>query len=74
MKIGLDIMSGEKVPLSNIKGAINYLNNQISKDDVIFLYGNENILKVPSLELQFKFHSDGHGLFPGISENDGNGV
>ena len=45
MKIGLDIMSGDKGPLSNIKGAIRYIKNQLSKDNVIFLYGNENIFK-----------------------------
>ena len=45
MKIGLDIMSGDNGPLSNIKGAINFLNNPKSKDTNIILYGNENIYK-----------------------------
>ena len=46
MKIGLDIMSGDKGPLSNIKGAINYLNNPKSKNNIVYLYGNENIFKL----------------------------
>ena len=45
MKIGLDIMSGDNGPLSNIKGAINYINNSISKNNTVVLYGNENIYK-----------------------------
>ena len=45
MKIGLDIMSGDNAPLSNIKGAIRYIRNSKSKDNCIILYGNENILK-----------------------------
>ena len=45
MKIGLDIMSGDNAPLSNIKGAIRYINNSASKNNNIILYGNENILK-----------------------------
>ena len=45
MKIGLDIMSGDNAPLSNINGAIKYANNPLSKDNEIILYGNENIIK-----------------------------
>ncbi len=45
MKIGLDIMSGDNAPLSNINGAINYINNPLSKNNTIILYGNENIIK-----------------------------
>ena len=45
MKIALDIMSGDKNPLSNIKGAIQYVKNPLSKSNTIFLYGNENIFK-----------------------------
>jgi len=45
MKIGLDIMSGDNAPLSNIKGAIKYINNPTSKNNTIILYGNENIIK-----------------------------
>jgi len=44
MKIGLDIMSGDNAPLSNINGAIRYIQNSKSKDNCIVLYGNENIL------------------------------
>ncbi len=46
MKIGLDIMSGDKGPLSNIKGAINYLNNPKSKDNIVVLYGNDNTYSI----------------------------
>ena len=45
MKIGLDIMSGDNGPLSNIKGAISYINNPKSKNTQVILYGNENIYK-----------------------------
>tara|TARA_B110000438_G_C15777618_1_gene634789 strand:- start:179 stop:1189 length:1011 start_codon:yes stop_codon:yes gene_type:complete len=45
MNIALDIMSGDHGPLSNIKGAIKYIKNPLSKDNIIFLYGNENIFK-----------------------------
>ena len=45
MKIGLDIMSGDNAPLSNINGAIRYINNPKSNKNKIILYGNENILK-----------------------------
>ena len=45
MKIGLDIMSGDNGPLSNIKGAINYINNPKSNHNNVILYGNENIYK-----------------------------
>ena len=45
MKIGLDIMSGDNAPLSNINGAIKYIDNPLSKDNEIILYGNENIIK-----------------------------
>ena len=45
MKIGLDIMSGDNAPLSNINGAIRYIQNPKSKNNKIVLYGNENILK-----------------------------
>ena len=45
MKIGLDIMSGDNAPLSNINGAIRYVKNPLSKNNKIVLYGNENILK-----------------------------
>ena len=45
MNIALDIMSGDRGPLSNIKGAIQYVNNPLSKDNNIFLYGSENIFK-----------------------------
>ena len=45
MKIGLDIMSGDNAPLSNINGAIRYIRNPKSKNNEIVLYGNENILK-----------------------------
>ena len=45
MKIGLDIMSGDNAPLSNINGAIKYVNNPLSKNNEIILYGNENIIK-----------------------------
>ena len=38
-------MSGDNGPLSNIKGAINYINNPISKKNIVVLYGNENIYK-----------------------------
>jgi len=45
MKIGLDIMSGDNAPLSNINGAINYIKNPLSRNNNIILYGNENIIK-----------------------------
>ena len=45
MKIGLDIMSGDNAPLSNINGAIRYVKNSISKDNTLVLYGSENIIK-----------------------------
>ena len=45
MKIALDIMSGDKGPLSNLKAAINYIKDPSSKENEIFLYGNENIFK-----------------------------
>ncbi|MDC1050830.1 phosphate acyltransferase PlsX [Candidatus Marinimicrobia bacterium] len=45
MKIGLDIMSGDNAPLSNINGAIRYVKNSISKDNSLVLYGSENIIK-----------------------------
>ena len=45
MKIGLDIMSGDNAPLSNINGAIRYINNPTSGNHSIVLYGNENIIK-----------------------------
>jgi len=45
MKIGLDIMSGDNAPLSNINGAIRYVKNSISKDNTLILYGSENIIK-----------------------------
>ena len=55
MKIGLDIMSGDKGPLSNIKAAINYLNNPISKRNIVVLYGNENTYTInKSLINQYK--------------------
>ncbi len=38
-------MSGDNAPLSNINGAIKYINNPLSKDNEIVLYGNENIIK-----------------------------
>jgi len=45
MKIGLDIMSGDNAPLSNINGAIRYIKNPLSNNNEIILYGNQNILK-----------------------------
>ena len=45
MKIGLDIMSGDNGPLSNIKGAINYIKDPKSKNTTVILYGNENIYR-----------------------------
>ena len=45
MKIGLDIMSGDNAPLSNINGAIRYVKNSISKENTLVLYGSENIIK-----------------------------
>ena len=39
MKIALDIMSGDKGPLSNIKAAINYIQHPTSKENqIIFTY------------------------------------
>ena len=39
MKIGLDIMSGDNAPLSNINGAIKYVTNPLSKNnEIIFSY------------------------------------
>jgi len=43
MKIALDIMSGDKGPLSNLKAAISYIKTPSSKKNKIILYGNENI-------------------------------
>ena len=34
MKIGLDIMSGDNAPLSNINGAIRYINNPKSNKNM----------------------------------------
>ena len=45
MKIALDIMSGDHAPISNINGAIDFINNSKSKNTKIILYGNENIIK-----------------------------
>ena len=36
MKIGLDIMSGDNAPLSNINGAIRYINNPKSNNNLQF--------------------------------------
>ena len=38
MKIGLDIMSGDNAPLSNINGAIKYVNNPLSKNNEIGIF------------------------------------
>ena len=45
MKIALDIMSGDKAPMCNINGAIKYINNTLSRDNKVILYGSENIYK-----------------------------
>ena len=38
-------MSGDHAPISNINGAIDFINNSKSKNTKIILYGNENIIK-----------------------------
>ena len=38
-------MSGDNAPLSNINGALSYINNPNSNNNTVVLYGNENILK-----------------------------
>ena len=55
MKIGLDIMSGDNAPLSNINGAIRYIRNPKSKNNEIVLYGNQNILKNNDSLIKKKF-------------------
>ena len=45
MNIALDIMSGDRGRLSNIKGAIQYIKNPLSDSNTVFLYGTENIFK-----------------------------
>ena len=38
-------MSGDNAPLSNIKGAIKYIDNPTSKNNKVILYGSKNIIK-----------------------------
>ena len=51
MKIALDVLGGDNAPMSNIKGAINYLKNN---DNELFLVGdkdviNNEIIKYPNI-------------------------
>ena len=54
MKIALDIMSGDKPPHSFIKGALRFLNNSITKDLKIILYGTKKeFLKHKKLLIEY---------------------
>ena len=53
MKIALDVAGGDNSPLSNIKGAIDYINELNSKDISIILIGNKQIIQ--SYLKQYKY-------------------